>query len=173
MLGDKEREVLNQALEKYQPGRSEPIFIGGASSLKPALQLMNVYRLRIDEIRGGTAVTSYTRWLQTVIVKGTDNQEMFVTFSPRFERIIGRASLSEYQNHSVASMGVSKKCDQDCGRQWNNRPPDQSPCSAPAWKYSPSCNVRGFSPQVPGEHLRREQVAENGQNGRAQSGIHF
>ena len=27
MLGDKERDVLNQALEEYRPGRSEPILI--------------------------------------------------------------------------------------------------------------------------------------------------
>jgi hypothetical protein len=27
--------------------------IGGAKALKPALQLMNVYRLRIDEIKEG------------------------------------------------------------------------------------------------------------------------
>jgi hypothetical protein len=29
MLSDAERTVLNKALEKYQPGRSEPIFVGG------------------------------------------------------------------------------------------------------------------------------------------------
>jgi hypothetical protein len=28
MLRDKERNVLNLALSKYQPGRSEPILIG-------------------------------------------------------------------------------------------------------------------------------------------------
>ena len=31
--------------------------------------------------------TSYTRWLEAVIVKGTENQEVYVTFSPLFERI--------------------------------------------------------------------------------------
>jgi hypothetical protein len=51
MLGAKERVGLNHALEKYRPGRSELILIGGEKLLKPALQLMNVYRLRIDEIR--------------------------------------------------------------------------------------------------------------------------
>ena len=56
MLGGLERDVLNQALEKYRPGRSEPILIGGATALKPALQLMNAYRLRIDEIKGGKVV---------------------------------------------------------------------------------------------------------------------
>lgn len=48
---------------------------------------MNVYRLRIDEIREDVVVTNYTRWLQTVVVKGTDNQEVYVTFSPQFEHI--------------------------------------------------------------------------------------
>jgi hypothetical protein len=60
MLGDKERDVLNRALEKYRPGRSEPIFIGAADALKPALPLMNVFRLRIDEIIEDVVVTSYT-----------------------------------------------------------------------------------------------------------------
>ena len=62
MLGGPERAVLNLALEKYRPGRSEPILIGGAKSLKPALRLMNVFRLRIDEIKGGAVVQ--TRWHQ-------------------------------------------------------------------------------------------------------------
>ena len=39
MLGDKERDVLNHALEKYRPGRSAPVLIGGAKALKPALQM--------------------------------------------------------------------------------------------------------------------------------------
>jgi plasmid replication initiation protein len=87
MLDDKQRDVLNLALSKYRPGQSEPILIGGATALKPALQLMNVYRLRIDEIKEGAVVTSYTRWLEAVIVKGTENQEVYVTFSPQFEHI--------------------------------------------------------------------------------------
>jgi hypothetical protein len=49
MLGNRERDVLNRALEKYRPRRFEPILIGGEKLLKPALQLMNAYRLRIDE----------------------------------------------------------------------------------------------------------------------------
>jgi hypothetical protein len=87
MLGDKERDVLNRALEKYRPGRSEPIFIGDEKLLKPALQLMNVYRLRIDEIKEDAVVASYTRWLECVQLRGAENQEVYVTFSPRFERI--------------------------------------------------------------------------------------
>src|ERR1700688_1803350 len=53
MLGERERDVLNLGLEKYRPGRSEPILIGGEKLLKSALQLMSDYRLRIDEIKGG------------------------------------------------------------------------------------------------------------------------
>jgi hypothetical protein len=51
LLGAKERDVLNQALSKYRPGQTEPILVGGEKLLKPALQLMNAYRLRIDEIK--------------------------------------------------------------------------------------------------------------------------
>src|ERR1700733_4423224 len=87
MLGERERDVLNHALEEYRSGQSEPILIGGAKALKPALQLMNVYRLRIDEIKDDAVVTSYTRWLEAVIVKGTEYQEVYVTFSPQFEHI--------------------------------------------------------------------------------------
>jgi hypothetical protein len=85
MLGEKERDVLNLALEQYRLGRSEPILIGGEKLLKPALQLMNVYRLRIDEVKAGAVVTSYTRWLEAVIVKGTEIQEVL-----RFRKSTGR-----------------------------------------------------------------------------------
>jgi hypothetical protein len=62
MLGGPERNLLNLALSKYRPGRSELIMIGDGKLLKPALQLMNVYRLRIDAIKEDEVVTSYTRW---------------------------------------------------------------------------------------------------------------
>ena len=90
------------------PGRSEPILIGGANPLKPALQLMNVYRLRIDEIKGGAVVTSYTRWLEAVIVKGTENQEVYVTFSPLFERIWleSKKRLPEYVAKEPGNIGL-------------------------------------------------------------------
>jgi plasmid replication initiation protein len=87
MLTEKERDVLNLALSKYRPGRSEPILIGDEKLLKPALKLMSFYRLRIDEIKEAAVVTSYTRWLECVQVRGAENQEVYVTFSPRFERI--------------------------------------------------------------------------------------
>jgi hypothetical protein len=50
MLSDAERVVLNTALEKYRPGQSEPILVGGNKVLKPALRLMTLYRLVIEEL---------------------------------------------------------------------------------------------------------------------------
>jgi hypothetical protein len=61
MLSDAERGVLNTAFEKYRPGRSEPILVGGLSLLKPALRLMTSYRLVIQEVTGTEVATSYTR----------------------------------------------------------------------------------------------------------------
>jgi len=46
MLSEAERTVLNTALEKYRPGQSEPIFVGGNKVFKPALRLMKLYRWR-------------------------------------------------------------------------------------------------------------------------------
>jgi hypothetical protein len=108
MLGDKERDVLNRALEKYRPGQSEPILIGGEKLLKPALRLMNLFRLRIDEIKGNAVVTSYTRWLEAVIVQGPDNQEVYVTFSPLFESIWleSKKRLQQYVAEEPANIGL-------------------------------------------------------------------
>jgi plasmid replication initiation protein len=108
MLGDEERHVLNLGLQKFRSGQSEPILIGGANVLKPALRLMNVFRLRIDEIKGGAVVTSYTRWLETVIVKGTESQKVYVAFSPQFEHIWleSKKRLPEYVAKEPANIGL-------------------------------------------------------------------
>jgi plasmid replication initiation protein len=108
MLGDKERSVLNIGLQKHRPGQSEPILIGGEKLLKPALQLMNVYRLRLDEIKEDAVVTSYTRWLEAVIVKGAENQEVYVTFSPLLERIWleSKKRLPEYVAKEPGNIGL-------------------------------------------------------------------
>ena len=58
--------------------------IGGEKLLKPALRLMSDYPLRIDEIKGAEVIASYTRWLESVEVRGTEDQEVYLTFSPRF-----------------------------------------------------------------------------------------
>jgi hypothetical protein len=83
--------------------------IGGAKILKPALQLMNVYRLRIDEIKADAVVTSYTRRLESVQVKGTENQVVYVTFSPQFERIWleSKKRLPKFVAKEPANIGTS------------------------------------------------------------------
>jgi plasmid replication initiation protein len=108
MLSDAERSVLNIGLQKYRPGQSEPILIGGEKMLKPALRLMSDYRLRIDEIKGAEVVTSYTRWLASVETIGSENQEVYVAFSPRFERIWleSKKRLPEYVSQKPANLGL-------------------------------------------------------------------
>jgi hypothetical protein len=51
------------------------------------LRLISLYRLRIEEIKGAEVVTSYTRWFECVQAKGAENPEVYLTFSPSFERI--------------------------------------------------------------------------------------
>jgi plasmid replication initiation protein len=108
MLGDKERSVLNIGLQKYRSGQSQPIFIGGANLLKPALRLMSLYRLRIAEIEGDKVMTSYTRWLGSVQAIGMENQQIYVTFSHQFERIWleTKKRLPEYVAQKPASIGL-------------------------------------------------------------------
>jgi plasmid replication initiation protein len=84
LLSKADRDVLNIALGKYQPAKSEPMLVGGARLLKPALRLLTLYRLRIDEIRDGKTVTSYTRWLEAVQVK---DESVSVTLNSRFKHI--------------------------------------------------------------------------------------
>src|SRR5690348_3690041 len=79
MLSNAERTVLNTALEKYRPGQYEPILAGDKKVLKSALRLMTYYRLKIEVVRDGGAVTSYTRWVDAVHVMGAENQEVYLT----------------------------------------------------------------------------------------------
>jgi hypothetical protein len=69
---------------------------------------MSFYRLRIDEISGDAVVTSYTRWLESVQVKGTENQEVYVSCSPRFEHIWleSKKRLPEYLAKEPANIGL-------------------------------------------------------------------
>jgi hypothetical protein len=87
MLSNAERAVLDTALEKYRAGQSEPILVGDKKVLKPALRLMTRYRLKIEEVIDGRAVTSYTRWVDAVQVGAAENEQVCVSFSPRFEHI--------------------------------------------------------------------------------------
>jgi plasmid replication initiation protein len=108
MLPDAERTVLNNALEKYRPGRSEPIFVGGNKVLKPALRLMTLYRLVIEEIQDRQPVTNYTRWIDAVEVRGAENQEVYLTFSLRFEHIWleSKRRLLELVAQNPANIGL-------------------------------------------------------------------
>jgi hypothetical protein len=87
MLTETERNLLNFALERYRPGQSEPILVGGQKVLKPALRLAVNYRLVIEEVKGSQAITSYTRWVDAVQVRATENPEVYLMFNPRFEHI--------------------------------------------------------------------------------------
>ena len=111
LLSNAEREVLNSAFEKYQPGKSEPILVGGNNLLKPALRLMSDYRVVLEEVKGAELVTTYTRWLETVQVRGVDDQEVYLTFSPRFERIWleSKKRLPEYVAKNPANIGLRSR----------------------------------------------------------------
>jgi len=61
--------------------------LGDKKVLKPALRLMTYYRLKIEQVLNGRAVTSYTRWVDAVQVMGAENEQVCVTFSPRFEDV--------------------------------------------------------------------------------------
>jgi hypothetical protein len=77
MLTDAERGVLNTALEKYRPGQSEPILVGGKNLLKPELLLMTWYRLVIEEIKDAEVIKSYTRWVDAVQVRERKIRKFF------------------------------------------------------------------------------------------------
>jgi plasmid replication initiation protein len=111
MLSDAERAVLNTALGKYRPEQSEPIFVGGKNLLKPAQRLMTTYRLAIEEIKNSHAITSYTRWVDAVQVREAENQEVYLTFSPRFEHIWleSKESLLEFAAQKPAAIRLRSK----------------------------------------------------------------
>jgi hypothetical protein len=108
MLTDAERNVLNIGLQKFRPGQSQPIFIGGEKLLKPTLRLMSEYRLRIDEIKGAEVVASYTRWLASVEARGAENQEVYIAFNTNFECIwlASKKRLPEYVSQKPANLGL-------------------------------------------------------------------
>jgi hypothetical protein len=51
MLSSAERDLLNTALEKFRPGRHEPVLVGGLNRPKTALKLMGLYRLVIEKVQ--------------------------------------------------------------------------------------------------------------------------
>jgi plasmid replication initiation protein len=108
MLSRPERAVLDTALQKYRPGRPEPILIGGIAQLKPALRLMTDYRLVIQDINGAEVLTSYTRWLECVQVKEGPEPGVYVAFSSRFERIWleSKKRLTDYMEQKPGNAGL-------------------------------------------------------------------
>jgi plasmid replication initiation protein len=105
MLSRSERAILDTALRKYRPGRTDLILVGGIAQLKPALRLMMDYRLVLQDIVGAELFTRYTRWLESVEVKEGTNPEVYVAFSPRFERIWleSKKRLPEYMEQKPAN----------------------------------------------------------------------
>jgi hypothetical protein len=103
MLSAAERSVLNMALEKWRP--HEPVLIGGLNRLKTALRLMSTYRLVIEAVEKGRAITSHTRWVEAVLVNEAQDQ-VYVTFSPRFDRLWleVRKGLIEHAARNPAKM---------------------------------------------------------------------
>src|SRR5580693_9096771 len=57
---------------------------------------------------GAEVLTSYTRWLECVQVKEGPEQEVYVTFSPRFERIWleSKKRLPDYVSQKPATIGL-------------------------------------------------------------------
>ena len=82
--------------------------MGGHKVLERALRLMKLYRLAIDEIQDGQAVTRYTRWIDAVEVRGAEEQEVYLSFSPRFEHIWleSKRRLIKYVAHKPANIGL-------------------------------------------------------------------
>jgi hypothetical protein len=108
MLSRPERAVLDIALQKYRAGRSERVMVGGINLLRPALRLMTDYRLVIQEVEGPEVITSYTRWIESVQLKEGENQEVYVTFSPRFERIwiASKKRLPDYMEQKPGNAAL-------------------------------------------------------------------
>ena len=92
---------------------------------------MQLYRLAIDEIQDGQAVTRYTRWIDAVEVRGAQEQEVYLSFSPRFEHIWlqSKRRLLEYVARKPANLESAKKS--GVGRssrleRWLKQPPSSA-----------------------------------------------
>jgi hypothetical protein len=71
--------LLSENIGPVNPTR----FVGGVKVLRPDLRLLTRYRLVIEETKDAAVMTNYTRWLDAVQVTGAENQEVYVSFSPR------------------------------------------------------------------------------------------
>ena len=72
---------------------------------------MTYYRLTIDEVLDGRAVTSYTRRADAVQVMGDETQHVYLTFSPHFEHIwlACKTGLLDYLAQEPAAIGLRSK----------------------------------------------------------------
>jgi plasmid replication initiation protein len=110
MLPKAERAVLNRALEKYGSEQAEPILVGGHDKLKAALRLMTAFRLKIEQPGEAGVAAIYTRWVESVQVRG-ENQDVYVTFSPRFKRLWLQAKnrMLDYVAQNPGNTGLRSK----------------------------------------------------------------
>jgi hypothetical protein len=62
----------------------------------------------IEEIKDSEMTTSYTRWVDAVQVRGAEDQEVCLTFSPRFEHIWleSKKRLMGYLSQKPANIGL-------------------------------------------------------------------
>jgi len=69
---------------------------------------MMSYRLVIQDVAGSAVLTSYTRWLESVQLREGEDQGVYVTFSPRFERIWleSKKRLPDYMEQKPANTGL-------------------------------------------------------------------
>ncbi|MBV9672876.1 MAG: replication initiation protein [Verrucomicrobia bacterium] len=101
MLQERERLILRDALQEYRPGQKEPIHVGGKEVLKPVLRLSSQCRLTVEEFRTSAVMITYTTWLDTVQVLGTEKPAVYVKFSSHIEPILlalKKYLFKEFQN---------------------------------------------------------------------------
>ena len=70
---------------------------------------MTLYRLKIEEVTDGRAVTSYTRWVDAVELRGAEKQEVYLTFSPGGSKAFGlecKKRLLDYLAQKPAVIGL-------------------------------------------------------------------
>jgi hypothetical protein len=114
--------------------------VGDENVLKPALRLITYYRLVIEEIKDDEAITSYTQWVDAFQVRGVENQEVYVTFNSRFERIwLESRKLSRItfpRNLPISDSEVSTPSVYTVGRKNTSR----SERSASLWSNFEKCS---------------------------------
>src|SRR5271166_1561630 len=89
---------------------SMPAICGAWEAIRGNLKFCSLtwYRLVIEEIKDSEVITSYTRWVDAVQVRGAEDQEVFLTFSRRFEHIWleSKKRLMGYVSQKPANIGL-------------------------------------------------------------------